>query len=84
MFELVDLDMEPALYGEIKSFIAKKGADHYRKLDIWDEELLEHLGMKDPRMILNKLLHAYLHATYRNRYSAFVRVLDKLLKLLHV
>ena len=84
IFSLINLDEEPFLYGEIKGFINKRGARHYRKLDIWDKELLDHLDLKDPRTIWNKVFHAYLHATYRQRNTIPVRIMDKLLKLLHV
>lgn len=84
VFDLIDLNEEPFLYEEIKRFISDRGAKHYRKLDIWDKELIEHLNLKDPRNLWDKLLHVYLHATFRWKDTFFIHVVDKVLKLLHI
>lgn len=84
IFNLIDLNEDIFLYKEIKDFIEKKGAKYYSVLDIWDKELLDHIKMKDPRTIFYKMIHMYLHVTYKIKDTFPVRVIDKVLNLLRI
>lgn len=50
------------------------------RLDIWDFELLNDYNLKDPRNILDKLLHSYLRNTKGISNMLVIRALDKVLK----
>ena len=80
LFSLVDLTVEPFLWDEIHRLIEQNGANHYRKLDIWDKGFLSKLGMANPRNIWHRMIHSYLHATQSTRDSFIIRALDKMLK----
>lgn len=54
-----------------------------RKLDIWDEEFLTYYRIADPRRVIDRRVHSYLHATATRRDSLFVRLIDKCLRLVY-
>lgn len=51
-----------------------------RQLDMWDPEFLQEYQLSDPRTVLDKLLHGYLHKTKLLKDKLWVRALDKCLK----
>ena len=40
-----------------------------RKLDIWDDDFLHYYKVLDPRNIVDKLIHRYLHNTSSNKHN---------------
>lgn len=54
-----------------------------RKLDIWDEEFLTYYRIADPRRVIDRRVHSYLHATAMRRDSLLVRLVDKCLRLVY-
>lgn len=52
-----------------------------RKLDIWDDEFLKYYQLHDPRSLMDKCVHKYLHMTTKR--SLITRILDKLLKWIY-
>lgn len=82
IFSLVDVETPPFLCQEMKRIIANNGVKHYRRLDIWDDKILECLQMEDPRTLLTRLLHGYLHLSQPWRETLPVRAIDAVLKKL--
>lgn len=54
-----------------------------RKLDIWDEEVLQEYQIEDKRRLIDKFIHTYLHATQRRNARLWVRGIDYLLKRIY-
>lgn len=54
-----------------------------RKLDIWDDDFLHYYKVLDPRNIVDKLIHRYLHNTSSNKHNIIIRVIDKILKKIY-
>ncbi len=54
-----------------------------RKLDIWDNELLEYYHLKDPRRWTDTYIHTYIHTTQSIHQSLFIRCVDKILGKLY-
>ena len=63
--------------------IQVNGAQFFRKLDIWDREFLQENNLKDPRGIVDVMMHWYLRKT--NKYSGkfIVHTIDYILKKLY-
>lgn len=55
----------------------------FRKLDIWDNSFIEKTGIPDPRRILDKAVHAYIHRTQGICASLPVKIIDHLLYALY-
>ena len=53
------------------------------RLDIWDEEFMQYYHIEDTRRWIDKLIHGYLHKTIKFRSNIFVRIVDKVLKLIY-
>ena len=66
---------------EILNCFDKDGIKKYALLGIWDEDWMKKNGIKDPRSIVQKLIHKYLSATMPYMNALPVRMIDKVLKL---
>lgn len=53
------------------------------KLDIWDEEFVQHYHINDQRSWLDKVIHTYLHYTDKYKSTFIIRAIDKILKKLY-
>lgn len=51
-----------------------------RKLDIWDKEFLDIYKEKDPRTILDKIIHRYISKTQNVRETFIIKLIDKTIK----
>ena len=51
-----------------------------RKLNIWDDVFLQSYGLKDPRRLIDKLMHAYFNKTVVKSDTLIVNIIDGLLK----
>ncbi len=82
LFDEIDMSMSPFLDLETLNFIKKNGMRRYRKLDVWDKQFLEKFDLKDPRNNFIKLFHFYLKLTRNYSKTKFVRMIDKILKVI--
>lgn len=80
IFSKIELNAPLLLWQEIRRFLEKNGTAHYKKLDIWDQEFIQHVEVRDPRPFFYKAIHSYLRATDQCRNSLPVRAIDKSLK----
>ena len=83
MFQLIS-DNESILWFDqyIVDIIKKEGISEYTKIDIWDNSFLNSTNLKDPRSALIKVVHFYLRHTQKLSRSIFIRIIDKLLKVI--
>jgi hypothetical protein len=62
-------------------YLDDNGLEYFAGLDIWYEKYIKENGLRDPRSLRFKLLHAYLNKTKNIRENSFlVRFLDAFLK----
>ena len=54
-----------------------------RKLDIWDADFMKYYHLCDPRRPIDRLIHNCLHRTNRYKYTLWVRIIDKLLRIVY-
>jgi len=54
-----------------------------RKLDIWDADFVRYYHLRDPRRLVDRLIHIYLHHSNYRKQTLFIRSLDKLLRLVY-
>ena len=81
---LIDLTDDGAHYTEIVlKNIKEKGITFYRKLDVWDDEVIQKNSLLDPRLWMDKFIHRYLHATNHRRDNIFIKAIDKVLKKIY-
>ena len=78
MLGCIDLSENYFFYEQIKLFINTYGVRKYTKLNVWNKRLLTYLVIKDPRTIVQKIVHKYLCRT-RGKKNIFVRGIDKFL-----
>ena len=66
---------------EILRYFDKCGLKRFALLDIWDQEWMQSHELKDPRNLVQRWFHGYMHKTmpYANRF--WVRVIDKILRI---
>jgi hypothetical protein len=64
----------------VLEFLESNGVKHYKKLHVWDKELLNALKLKDPRNLRTKIVHFYLEISRNHTKSILTRAIDKLLK----
>lgn len=50
------------------------------KLDIWDDEFVQHYHIEDQRSLLDKAIHTYLHYTDKYKSLIVIRAIDNILK----
>ena len=84
MFSEVDLETTSFFDNYVLEFIDKNGLKHYEKLNVWDKDFRQKYNISDPRRINYKLLHSYFNITHQFQNVIFVRLIDKLLKMLGV
>ena len=53
------------------------------RLDIWDNDFLHHYKLEDRRSLVDKIIHNYLHRTYKYHKTIIVRIFDKILRKLY-
>ena len=54
-----------------------------RKLDIWDEDFMHYYNVEDPRNLIDKWIHKYLHSTNKIHKNIIIRAFDKILKKIY-
>ena len=79
---LIDTTDEGAYYIErILYYIQRDGAKKYAILDIWNQNLCEKYGLRDPRNIWQKAVHFYLRKTNNiASTNKIIKAIDKVLK----
>lgn len=83
LWKYVDLNDEGEYYtSEILDYFQRDGMKKYALLDIWDQDWMKRNGLKDPRNVFHKFLLGYLNKTNPYANSIWVRVVDKILKLI--
>ena len=80
VFHLIDLGVEPQGVKLLKELIKQDGIDMYKGADIWDEDTLQRLNVKDPRGFGWRCLHYYLRKTQPISRTLLIRAIDKILK----
>lgn len=81
VWSLVDLDATHTWFDDyIKERLTRYPMDQLRKLDIWDDEFLEHYAIEDKRRWIDKCIHGYLHKTDKCKRSIVIRGIDKIMK----
>jgi len=80
LFNEVNTDDIPILDYAILDFIKSNGIMRYRKLNVWDNSLLNDFKINDPRNLFYKIIHFYLNTTYKYTNRIIIRVVDKILK----
>lgn len=78
VFSLLDLSRSYFFYEQIYEFIKCNRIKCYVKLNVWTDELLEYLGILDPRPNYIKCIHLYLNYT-RNIKNFIIKMIDKCL-----
>lgn len=82
LFDFVDTNEENFWFNEkVLEYIQRNGIKYFRNLNVWDKEFLKRLNIKDPRTFGIKLIHYYLNRTQNFYTNFFIRVIDKLLKM---
>jgi hypothetical protein len=79
------IDLYNSLFVNSRSFwfdeyiaerIKKEGAESFKALNIWDNEFINFLGVKDPRNFPIKMLHWYLRITQPIARLFIIRLID--------
>lgn len=84
LWTLIDLDATHTWFDDyVKERLTRYPIDQLRKLDIWDEEFLEHYAIEDKRRWIDKCIHGYLHRTDKCKRNFFIRAFDKMLKKIY-
>lgn len=82
IWKYVDLNDEGAYYNvEVLRHFDRDGLRRYAMLDIWDEDWMQRNDLTDPRTPLQKRVLRYLRRTSDKMATAWVRAIDKVLKL---
>lgn len=63
--------------------IHEKGGTYFRKLDIWNADFIHQFNLKDPRRLIDKLMHWYLRKTKKISNTRIIKGFDKFLKLFY-
>ena len=63
--------------------LSRHSGKEVRKLPIWDGEFCKIYGLKDPRTIMDRLVHKYVDKTKYKRDNLIVRIIDKALKIIY-
>ena len=80
-WSLIEMDATHTWFDDyIYERIDKYPSSVLRKLDIWDEDFLHYYNVKDPRNMIDKLVHEYLHRTSKCHKNMIIRAIDKILK----
>lgn len=82
--DLLNLKDEGKHYTEsVFRKIGEKGIKYFKKLDVWDAKFLLKNNIADPRTLVDKIMHTYLHCTNKFAKSIFIRIIDKILKKIY-
>lgn len=83
-FDLLDLVDTKVSKCYMDDYIVERFSRHpmkeLRKLNIWDDVFLQSYGLKDPRRLIDKLMHAYFNKTVVKSDTLIVTIIDGLLK----
>ena len=83
-FDLLDLVDTKVSKCYMDDYIVERFSRHpmkeLRKLNIWDDVFLHLYGLKDPRRLIDKLMHAYFNKTVVKSDTLIVTIIDGLLK----
>lgn len=83
-FDLLDLVDTKVSKCYMDDYIVERFSRHpmkeLRKLNIWDDVFLQSYGLKDPRRLIDKLMHAYFNKTVVKSDTLIVNIIDGLLK----
>ena len=83
-FGLVDTEVTKCYMDEyIVDRLNRHKSKQTRKLDIWNEHFCETYNLADPRTIVDKMIHSWLHSTNIHKNNYWVRTIDMVLKLLY-
>lgn len=81
LLELVDMDVKECY---MDNYVVERMKRHPKKelgkLDIWDEDFVATYHLDDPRSMVDKWVHRYLHHTQLKTDARLVRFVDKFLK----
>lgn len=81
LFSLVDTTGLKCWFDDyVVEHLSRYPMKQLRKLPIWDKEFCDYYGLKDPRTLIDKLVHSYAHWTRFRSDSLVIRALDKVLK----
>ena len=81
IWNYVNLEDDGDYYSmEILRFFERDGVKKYAWLDIWNQDWISKHNIKDPRSIIQKMLHWYLQNTQARSSCFLIRGIDKILK----
>lgn len=84
IWSLIELGAEHTWFDDyVHERLSKYPEKQLRKLDIWDEELLQYYQVEDKRKWIDKQIHEYLHRTEKCKRTFFIRMIDKVLKKIY-
>ncbi len=84
LFSLVDTTNQNCWFDDyVMKRLSRYPMRQLRKLPIWDKEFRENYGLKDPRTLLDKIVHSYAHCTRFLSGTLVVRAIDKVLKTVY-
>lgn len=63
--------------------IGEKGIGYFKKLDVWECSFLRSNNLRDPRSMMDKIMHTYLRATNKYQKTFLIRAIDKVLKKIY-
>ena len=63
--------------------VGEKGIEYFKKLDVWESGFLRNNNLRDPRSIMDKIMHIYLRATNKYQKTILIRAIDKILKKIY-
>lgn len=63
--------------------VGEKGIEYFKKLDVWESGFLRNNNLRDPRSIMDKIMHIYLRATNKYQKTILIRAVDKILKKIY-
>lgn len=81
IFSLIDTKIKKCYMDEyVVERVKRHKRKSIRKLDIWDKEFLDIYKEKDPRTILDKIIHRYISKTQNVRETFIIKLIDKTIK----
>lgn len=82
--EMLNLQDEGKHYTDaVLRKIGEKGIGYFKKLDIWEYSFLKSNNLRDPRSMMDKIMHMYLRATNKYQKTFLIRAIDKILKKIY-
>ena len=84
LFDYIDFNCQEFWFDQfVFEEIYKQGTYKLKKIDLWNKDFIAKYKIKDPRNIIDKLIHCYLRKTQYFSRILIIRFIDKILKMLY-